>query len=98
MKIIINKYIVRSHGNCSFHCLFGVFCPTRDFFTYLDVSLLCENMFQCSRTVLDFPELFQNYANNDFQNFFPLTVIEPASRALLEQIKDFANPIFVLEQ
>ena len=58
----------------------------------------CENMFQCSRTVLDFPELFQNYANHDFQNFFPWTVIEPASRALLEQIKDFANPIFVLEQ
>ena len=58
----------------------------------------CKNMFQCSRNVLDFPELFQNYANHDFQNFFPWTVIEPASRALLEQIKDFANPIFVLEQ
>ena len=58
----------------------------------------CENMFQCSRTVLDFPELFQNYANHDFQNFFTWTVIEPASKALLEQIKDFANPIFVLEQ
>ena len=55
-------------------------------------------MFQCSRTVLDFLEMFQNYANHDFQNFFPWTVIEPASRALLEQIKDFANPIFVLEQ
>ena len=58
----------------------------------------CENMFQCSRTVLDFLEMFQNYANHDFQKFFPWTVIEPASRALLEQIKDFANPIFVLEQ
>ena len=31
----------------------------------------CENMFQCSRTVLDFLEMFQNYANHDFQNFFP---------------------------
>ena len=64
----------------------------------LNIENPCENMFQCSRTVLDFLEMFQNYANHDFQNFFPWTVIEPASRALLEQIKDFANPIFVLEQ
>ena len=46
-----------------------------DIFVNLALSVLrdypCENMFQCSRTVLDFPELFQNYANNDFQNFFP---------------------------
>ena len=56
----------------------------------------CENMFQCSRTILDFPELFQNYANHDFQNFFPWTVTEPASRDLMEQFKDSANPIFGL--
>ena len=52
----------------------------------------CENMFQCSRTALDFPDLFQNYANHDLKIFF-----HSASRALMEHIYDFANPIFLFK-
>ena len=55
-------------------------------------------MFQCSRTVLDFPELFENYTDHDFQNFFIWTVAETALRAVMEQIKDFVNPFYLLEQ